>query len=71
MTSSYFTQAGIGQKIGVILDTKRGTLAFDIEGKYLGIAFFELPHIPLYPTVSAVYGNTEVSLIYHGTPIVG
>lgn len=65
-------KAGIGQKIGVNLDANRGTLAFDIEGKYLGIAFFDLPHnVPLYPAVSAVYGNTEVSLVYCGTPIVG
>lgn len=30
-----------------------------------------LPNKKLYPTVSAVYGNTEVSMIYLGPPLDG
>lgn len=30
-----------------------------------------LPDKKLYPTVSAVYGNTEVSMVYLGTPLDG
>lgn len=30
-----------------------------------------LPNKKLYPTVSAVYGNTEVSMVYLGPPIDG
>lgn len=33
--------------------------------------FVDLPAKTLYPTVSAVYGNTEVSMIYLGHPIDG
>ena len=49
----------------------RGTLAFDIDGCYLGVAFSGLPRQRLFPAVSAVYGNSEVSLLYHGLPIAG
>lgn len=59
------------QKIGLILDMDSRTLAFDINGKYLGVAFEDLPKVELYPTISAVYGNTEVSLVYHGPPLAG
>lgn len=59
------------QNIGVTLDMTRRTLAFDVDGKYLGIAFCDLPNEPLYPAISAVYGNSEISLIYHGSPVVG
>ena len=47
------------------------TLAFEVNGKYLGIAFTGLSGAPLFPAVSAVYGNSEVSLVYYGTPFVG
>lgn len=30
-----------------------------------------LPDKKLYPTVSAVYGNTEVSMVYLGPPLDG
>lgn len=39
---------------------------------YIEIYFFPgLPGKKLYPTVSAVYGNTEVSMVYLGPPIDG
>ena len=48
------------------------SLSFDVDNKYLGIAFSELPKgLRLYPAVSAVYGHSEISLIYYGRPLVG
>ena len=57
--------------IGVTLDMCNRTLAFDIEGKYLGIAFRDLPAMDLFPAISSVFGNTEVSILYRGSPFVG
>lgn len=34
-------------------------------------SFIDLPDKTFYPTVSAVYGNTEVSMIYLGHPLDG
>ena len=65
-------QVEIGQKIGVTLDMDNMTLSFDVDSKYLGIAFTNLPKGQrLYPAVSAVYGHSEVSLLYYGRPLVG
>ena len=62
----------IGQKIGVTLDMDNLTLSFDVDSKYLGIAFTDLPKGQcLYPAISAVYGHSEVSLIYYGRPLIG
>jgi len=36
-----------------------------------GVAFRGLPDVRLYPAVSAVYGNTEVSMVYLGHPLDG
>ena len=36
-----------------------------------GVAFRGLPDVKLYPSVSAVYGNTEVSMVYLGQPLDG
>ena len=36
-----------------------------------GVAFRGLPNVNLYPAVSAVYGNTEVSMVYLGQPLDG
>ncbi|KAJ8310588.1 hypothetical protein KUTeg_012453 [Tegillarca granosa] len=35
------------------------------------VAFRGLPDKPLYPSVSAVYGNTEISMVYLGPPLDG
>ena len=49
-----------------------GLLEFDLDGQYLGVAFSDLrTDQPLYPSVSAVFGNSEISLVYQGKPIVG
>ncbi len=53
------------------MDMDDKTLEFDIGGKRLGVAFKDLPKVELFPAISAVYGNTEVSLIYHGCPLAG
>lgn len=37
----------------------------------VGVAFRGLPDVKLYPAVSAVYGNTEVSMVYLGCPLDG
>lgn len=65
-------QPVIKKHIGCILDMDKGTLEFEFDSVYLGVAFTDLPtDQPLYPTISAVYGNSEISLIYMGKPIVG
>ena len=49
-----------------------GTLEFDVNGKYVDAKFTNLPQDKLlYPSVSAVYGNSEITLIYYGRPIIG
>lgn len=47
------------------------TLAFERGYEFLGVAFRGLPKTCLYPAVSAVYGNTEVTLVYLGKPLDG
>ena len=65
-------QVDIKQEIGVTLDMDNLTLSFEVDGRYLGLAFTDLPRGQrLYPAISAVYGHSEVSLIYYGRPLVG
>lgn len=61
----------IGQTVGVVLDMESRTLSFELNQRQLGVAFKLLPPRRLYPAVSAVFGHTEVSLIYHGQPFEG
>lgn len=62
----------VGEKIKVILDLEARCLAFEKNNEFLGVAFRNLPdNKKLYPTVTAVYGNTEVSLVYLGYPLDG
>lgn len=60
-----------GDRLRIILDCDSQTLAFERDYEFLGIAFYSLPRKPLYPAVSAVYGNTEVSMVYLGYPLDG
>ncbi|KAH9388340.1 F-box/SPRY domain-containing protein 1 [Tyrophagus putrescentiae] len=60
-----------GDRLRIILDCDSQTLAFERDYEFLGIAFFSLPKKPLYPAVSAVYGNTEISMVYLGWPLDG
>ena len=56
----------------VNLDMDRGLLWFERNNQFLGIAFDNLPtHEPLYPSLSAVFGNTSVTLVYIGQPVLG
>ena len=43
-----------------------GTLAFVVEGQYLGVAFRGLKGKKLYPIVSAVWGHCEITIRYIG-----
>ncbi len=61
-----YMEIKIGQRFGVTLDMDEGTLSFDLDGFPLGVAFRDLPPCQLFPAVSAVFGMTEVSLVYHG-----
>lgn len=52
--------------LSVVLDMDEGTLAFVVEGQYLGIAFRGLKGKKLYPIVSAVWGHCEITIKYIG-----
>jgi len=54
-----------------VLDMEDNTLTFERDYEFLGVAFRGLPQPRLYPSVSAVYGNTEVTMIYKGNPTDG
>ena len=56
----------VPDKFYVVLDMDMGTLAFVVEGQYLGIAFLRLKGKKLFPIVSAVYANCEVTMRYIG-----
>ena len=38
---------------------------------FLFIYLTDLPEKKFYPTVAAVYGNTEISMVYLGAPLDG
>lgn len=59
--------ASISDDITVILDMDAGTMAFDVDGHYLGVAFTGLKGKTLYPAVSAVWGHCEVTIRYIGS----
>lgn len=44
---------------------------FAIHCQIINCLISGLPDKKLYPTVSAVYGNTEVSMVYLGPPLDG
>ena len=43
-----------------------GTLAFVVDGQYLGIAFRGMKGKKLFPIVSAVWGHCEITMKYIG-----
>ena len=61
----------VGDKIRVILDMEDNYLAFERGYEFLGVAFRGLPDEQLFPAISAVYGNTEVTMVYLGEPLDG
>uniref|UniRef100_A0A182SAG2 Uncharacterized protein n=1 Tax=Anopheles maculatus TaxID=74869 RepID=A0A182SAG2_9DIPT len=46
-------------------------MSFEKNYEFLGVAFTDLPDKMYYPTVAAVYGNTEISMVYLGPPLDG
>ena len=61
-----------GDKIGIILDADRGTVSFELNDVLIGMPFENLPlKTKLFPCISTVYGDSEVSMIYVGGPVVG
>ncbi|XP_064100828.1 protein gustavus-like [Macrobrachium nipponense] len=56
----------VPDKFYVVLDMDEGTLAFVVEGQYLGVAFRNLKGKKLFLIVSAVWGNCEISIRYIG-----
>lgn len=61
----------MGERIRLVIDCGRHVAYFERGFEFLGIAFTDLPPVKLFPAVCAVYGNTEVSMIYVGPPILG
>jgi F-box protein 45 len=55
----------------MILDCEQRLLYFEKGSEFLGVAFDNLPPVKLFPAMCAVYGNTEVSMIYLGAPLLG
>ena len=53
----------------MVLDLEAGSLAFKVDNTYLGPAFSGLKG-PLYPVISTVWGNSEVSLVYRWDDIL-
>lgn len=54
------------ESIRVILDMEEGTMAFEANDQYYGVAFRGLKGKTLYPIVSAVWGHCEVDMKYLG-----
>jgi len=50
----------------VAADMDEGTLAFIVDGQYLGVAFRGMKGKKLYPIVSAVWGDCEITMKYIG-----
>ncbi|CAJ0942675.1 unnamed protein product, partial [Mesorhabditis belari] len=61
----------VGERIRLILDCDQHVCYFERGTEFLGVAFKELPPVKLFPSICAVYGNTEVSMVYLGAPALG
>lgn len=62
----------VGERVRLVLDCDRHIVYFERAGsEFLGLAFMDLPPVKLFPAICAVYGNTEVSMVYLGPPIAG
>ncbi|CCD65729.1 F-box/SPRY domain-containing protein 1 [Caenorhabditis elegans] len=61
----------VGDKIRLIIDCDTHVAYFERNSEFLGIAFNHIPPLRLYPAVCAVYGNTEVTMVYVGSPQMG
>ena len=56
----------VPESFKMILDMDAGTLAFVVDGEYLGVAFQGLKGKTLYPIVNVVWGHAEVTCRYLG-----
>jgi SPRY domain-containing SOCS box protein 1/4 len=55
----------VPDKFFVVLDLEEGTLAYIVDGQYLGVAFSDLKDKgTLYPMVSSVWGHCEITMRY-------
>ena len=55
----------VPDKFLVVLDLEEGTLAYIVDGQYLGVAFNDLKDKgALYPMVSSVWGHCEITMRY-------
>jgi SPRY domain-containing SOCS box protein 1/4 len=55
----------VPDKFFVVLDLEEGTLAYIVDGQYLGVAFSDLKDKgALYPMVSSVWGHCEITMRY-------
>ncbi|CAL2037346.1 CBN-FSN-1 protein [Caenorhabditis brenneri] len=61
----------VGERIRLVIDCDSHVAFFERNSEFLGIAFRNIPPVRLYPAVCAVYGNTEVSMVYVGSPQMG
>uniref|UniRef100_A0A8R1IIU6 SPRY domain-containing protein n=1 Tax=Caenorhabditis japonica TaxID=281687 RepID=A0A8R1IIU6_CAEJA len=61
----------MGERIRMIIDCDKHVGYFERGTEFLGIAFSNIPPLRFYPAVCAVYGNTEVSMVYLGSPTMG
>lgn len=56
----------VPDKFFMVLDMEEGTLAFVVDGQYLGIAHSGLRGKKLFPMVSTVWGHCEIRIKYVG-----
>lgn len=61
----------MGERIRMVIDCEKHMIYFEKGSEFLGIAFSKLPPLKLFPAMCAVYGNTEVSMVYLGPPLLG
>ncbi|GMR42026.1 hypothetical protein PMAYCL1PPCAC_12221, partial [Pristionchus mayeri] len=63
----------VEERIRMIIDCDSKCVYFErsATSEFLGIAFSSLPPVKLFPAVCAVYGNTEVSMVYLGPATMG
>ena len=57
----------VPDKFVMVLDMDAGTLAFVVDGQYLGVAHTGLRGKKLFPIVSTVWGHSEIGIKYHGS----
>ncbi|CAD6188326.1 unnamed protein product [Caenorhabditis auriculariae] len=61
----------MGERLRLVIDCDQHVAYFERGHEFFGVAFRHLPPVRLFPAVCAVYGNTEVSMVYVGSPAMG